>query len=262
MNFTIDARLAALLIVGIFSFILLPKARGQDSLLVIDLSESHEFEILERAGIQFQKNESGRSFHLLPQPIKIVLPAGVEIGQTIDLGSGSIDDTGNLKTLSFHGGILPTEEAFTIAEKAHLALGIETSDLEIWLEANKYAGRDAKPYINGGRQRYPSATIEVRPSFNKLYPWSISLSFGWNLLEKNQNRDELWGEIHNPKPPLEYASISLDPVNAGRYRREDAYRGFRGPFGYFNIMVTATFVALTGLWFWSRRKGSSDTRAS
>ena len=261
MNFTITARLAALWTVGILYFFL-PKACGQDSLLVIDLSESHEFEILERAGIQLQKSENGRFFNLLPQPIKIVLPAGVEIGQTVNVGSGSIDDTGNLKTFSFHGGILPTEEAFTIAEKAHLALGIETSDLKNWLEANKSAGRDAKPYINGGRQRYPSATIEVRPSFNTLYPWFISLSFGWNLLEKNQNRDESWGEIHNSKPPLEYASISLDPVKAGEYQREDAYREFRDPFGFFNIMVTATFIALTGFWFWSRRKGSSGTRVS
>jgi hypothetical protein len=203
---------------------------GAEKPILLDFSHSHNLDDVLNAGLKVTEdtwpNSKRRTFLIVNhQNVLVRLPGGLELQQRIDYGgSMNAERNGQLVTLSLEGQILPEEEAYHVALKAHLALNIPVDRLEKWRKSIQgKIGSRADSYSNGS-DYYPEYTLEVQHSMSRPYPWMVCFNMGWNVSSDAKNRDEKWGVAHNPKPPVGLEHISLDSPSGKTYDRADEFR--------------------------------------
>lgn len=221
---------AAMLAVAFFIAIV-PEVSAVNAGVFIDLSQSHDLNAVLNSGLKTKEftnqSDRDRSFSFSKgQKLIIELPGGIEVEQIIQMGSMNASRDGKIITFDFYGGVLPIEDAYTIAMSVHKAFDLSTQKLELWRRDNTGKGRGVKTYLAGTKigEIYPHVIIEIQPSNNELYPCNVSLQFGWNIGDKDKNLTEQWALEHNPRPPPGLERLSLDSPSGKSYDRKDAYR--------------------------------------
>ena len=194
-----------------------------DNPILLDFSRSHNVDDVLHSGLKLREDTwpdfEQRTFTIMDgQNVLIRLPGGLELQQRIDNGGSMISGRdGKLVILSLNGKILPANEAYQVALQAHQALNIPSEKLEEWKKGIEgKIGSQANSYLNR-TDYYPGHSIEVQHTASLLYPWKIGFELGWNVSPKEKNRDEKWGEAHNPKPPPGLEHISLDSPSGQTY---------------------------------------------
>jgi len=153
----------------------------------------------------------------------ISLPSGQKIVTKAQSLKVEAKANGTLIYVRILGPIMPLDEVHEAGKKLYNAFSIPHDRLEKWKSIVDSEGSSAKTMLGGNYDgMYPPVYINVIHSMNKLYPWAISLSFGWNQLEDDQ-RDEAWGRENNPKPPRGLEVVSLEPPSGKTYDRADAW---------------------------------------
>lgn len=195
------------------------------NVITLDFRNSHSIEAFKKSGIKINDISSStrQSFSYQNQSLIIKLPAGRVFEQKIRLGITDGND-GELLQFTTAGVVMPHDEAYQVAKKTHLNLGLPTEKLDQWYESEKNQGRNAEGYsISANTRMYPRVSMSIRSSMNKLYPWVIGLKISW-YWKKHRDWDEKRANRENPRPLPQYATVSLEPPSGNVYDRSDAYR--------------------------------------
>ena len=203
---------------------LLIGANAQANSIVLDLSRSHTVEDLNKSGLTVSEIAGGlhgQSYSFQNQNIKILLPGGRKIEQSVTLGTINTKQD-QLSQISMYGGIMPHDQTFQVAKIFHQSFGLQTSELDAWYKHNIGKVRNAEPYsVSANLKFYPRVGITIRSSMNGLYPWVIALSISWDWdKQRDWNEERVWREF----PPPAITAISLNPPSGLKYERRDAYK--------------------------------------
>lgn len=191
----------------------------------IDLQRSHHVQQVLSSGVKYQTSpgiDGRKSIFLEPANLVFILPGGQALQARAEYCALKSTADGRLRTLTFHGQILPDEEAYQIALKLHQAFSIPLDRLEQWKKDIAGKGRDAPTFSTGKKDYYPHVFIGMQSSMNTKYPWYLLIELGWNA-EDDDTRDEAWGEMNNPRPPRGLEQASLDSPSGSIYDRKEAY---------------------------------------
>lgn len=197
---------------------------GQE--IQMDFRDSHRLEDI--AGLEsmklFQNSEEGDKTYLAENvTISISFPSGQKVltkAQSLKLQA---QPDGTLRYIRMVGPIMPLDEVYEAGKKLYSAFSAPLDRIEEWKSQADLEGRSAKTLLGGNYEGiYPPVYINLIHGMNKLYPWAISLSFGWNQLENDQ-RNEAWGRENNPKPHPGLEVVSLEPPSGKTYDRADAW---------------------------------------
>ncbi len=191
--------------------------------VVLDFQKQHTLEQVKASGVKLRGFEGDPNFYTLDESDLVLrLPGGQEVHAKAKHASLTTNPSGLLQSLQIHGPILPTDEAYQVAQKVHHAFRIPTDRLEQWKTDIVGKGRDAPNFTNANNDYYPDVFFEMGFSMNPLYPWYMRIEVGWNALPDDK-RDESWGAANNPKPPPGLERVSLDSPTGKTYDRKDAY---------------------------------------
>lgn len=191
-----------------------------------DFRESHKLgEVLEnfdQLPVLEDRGERGKIFYIKDASVEVILPGGqfVRTGSQALIIDAKID--GTISNFKISGPIMPLNEAFEAGKSLYTAFSIPHDRLEKWHPKAKSAGHDAASVSNAQSTYYPHVFIEIKDSMNRMYPWSISVSFGW-IDEEPEKHSEIWGRENNPKPPTGLEVISLEAPSGKTYDRADAW---------------------------------------
>lgn len=210
-----------------FIVILLLVARSFAIDFSFNFQESHNLEeVLENSDqlpILEDRGENGKIFYTANASIQVILPGGQIIRTTSQALMVDVAPSGDIIVFKISGPIMPLDEAYEAGKKLYSAFSIPHDRIEEWKFKADLEGSSAKTVLGGNYDGiYPPVYINIMHSMNKLYPWTISLSFGWNQL-KDDERDEAWGRENNPKPPPGLEVVSLEPPSGKTYDRSDAW---------------------------------------
>lgn len=192
----------------------------------MDFRNSHTLDDI--VGLEFMKlfQESGsgdKSYYSKKSEIIISLPSGQKVATKTQSLKVQAKADGTLIYVRILGPIMPLDEVYEGVKKLYSAFSIPHDRLEKWKSIADSEGGSAKAMLGGNYDgMYPPVYINATHSMNDLYPWAISLSFGWNQLEDDQ-RDEAWGRENNPQPPPGLEVVSLEPPSGKTYDRADAW---------------------------------------
>jgi hypothetical protein len=208
-------------------FILLSVARLFAADFSFDFRESHNLdEVLENSDqlpILEDRGENGKVFYTANASIRVILPGGQIIRTTSQALMIDVTPEGNITVFKISGPIMPLDEVYETSKILYSVFGVPHDRLEKWKSIADSEGSSAQTVLGGNYDgMYPPVYINVMHSMNKLYPWTISLSFGWNQIKDDQ-RDEAWGRENNPKPPPGLEIVSLEPPSGKTYDRADAW---------------------------------------
>jgi hypothetical protein len=191
--------------------------------IVLDFQKQHTLEQVKKSGVKLRSFPGDPNFYALEESdLVLKLPGGQEVHAKAKHASLTTNSSGLLQSLQIHGPILPTDEAYLVAQKVHQAFHIPTDRLEQWRTDIIGKGRDALNFTNANNDYYPDVFFEMGFSMNTLYPWYMRIEIGWNALP-GDNRDESWGAANNPKPPTGLERLSLDSPTGKTYDRKEAY---------------------------------------
>ncbi len=196
---------------------------------LLDFRTSHTVQQAVAAGITTRDFKQGENevLHVMgPENLVIALPGGQQVHWKTSFGTFVSGADGSLRNLEVFGPVLPADEAYAVALKAHQAFGIPTDRLENWKQETASKGRFAMAFSNGQNAFYPHVFIEMQHSMNALYPWHLRVELSWNGLPQDKH-DEAWGAAHNPRPPPGFENVSFDAPSGRTYDRADAYQFFR-----------------------------------
>jgi hypothetical protein len=199
-------------------------ARGQE--VRMDFSRSHTLNDI--VGLElmrlFQTSKNGDKSYFSTNPeILISLPSGQKIVTKTQSLEVRAKADGTLIYVRILGPIMPLDEVYETSKILYSVFGVPHDRLEKWKSIADSEGSSAQTVLGGNYDgMYPPVYINVMHSMNKLYPWTISLSFGWNQIKDDQ-RDEAWGRENNPKPPPGLEIVSLEPPSGKTYDRADAW---------------------------------------
>ena len=193
---------------------------------MLDVSNSHSVETLLQSGLKYKLDTSQmgarRTFFLDGQAFVLRLPGGQEVHQRIEHGHVRLLDR-ELQSFFVAGPVLPLDEAVAVARKFHEAFHMPLDRLDEWrLQALKRP-LDGHIYTNNAPTTYyPGIGIEIRHTFNPLYPWFVSFNGGW-VAPRHKDWNEERAARENPAPPKGMESLSLDAPSGRVYKSEDAY---------------------------------------
>ena len=191
--------------------------------VVLDFQKQHTLEGVKASGVKLRSFVGDPNFYTLDESdLVLKLPGGQEVRAKAKHASLTTNPSGLLQSLQIHGPILPTDEAYQVAQKVHHAFRIPTDRLEQWKIDIAGKGRDAPNFTNANNDYYPDLFFEMGSSMNTLYPWYMRIEVGWNALSDDK-RDEAWGQANNPRPPAGLERISLDSPTGKTYDRKEAY---------------------------------------
>lgn len=208
-------------------FILLLVARLFAADFSFDFRESHNLgEVLENPHtlpLLEDRGERGKIFYIKNASIEVILPGGQTIRTTSQGLMIDVTPEGTITVFKISGPIMPLDEVYEASKILYSVFDVPHDRLEKWKSIADSEGSSAQTVLGGNYDgMYPPVYINVIHSVNKLYPWTISLSFGWNQI-KNDQRDEAWGRKNNPKPPPGLEVVSLEPPSGKSYDRSDAW---------------------------------------
>ncbi|MCF6312920.1 MAG: hypothetical protein L3J39_10765 [Verrucomicrobiales bacterium] len=195
--------------------------------ITLDFSNGHSIDAFKKSGIKLNdiSSSSRKSFSYQNQSLIIKLPGGRVFKQKVRLGIADGND-GELIKITTAGVVMPHDEAYQVAKKVHLNLGLPTDKLDQWYGSEKNQGRNANGYsISANKLMYPRVSLSIRSSMNKLYPWVLGLKISW-YWKKHRDWDEKRANRENTRPLPQYATVSLEPPSGKNYDRSDAYNSF------------------------------------
>jgi hypothetical protein len=209
-----------LILLSLFGVVVCSVTHAQ---VVLDLQNQHTLEQIKASGVKLRGFEGDPNFFIIEESNLILkLPGGQEVYTKAKHASLTANTKGVLQSLQIHGPILPTDEAYEVAQKVHQVFRIPTDRLEQWKTAIVGKGRDAPNFTNANNDYYPDVFFEMGFSMNTLYPWYMRIELGWNALPDDK-RDESWGAANNPKPPPGMEKLSLDSPTGKTFDRKEAY---------------------------------------
>jgi hypothetical protein len=192
----------------------------------MDFRDSHTLENirgLEKMKLFQTSTNVEKSYYSENFEVSILLPADQKIQTKTQSLKVQAKADGTLIYVQMLGPIMPLDEAYEAGKRLYSAFSVPHDRLEKWKSIADSEGSSAQTVLGGNYDgMYPPVYINVMHSMNKLYPWTISLSFGWNQIKDDQ-RDEAWGRENNPKPPPGLEIVSLEPPSGKTYDRADAW---------------------------------------
>ncbi len=207
------------------AFILVAKLEAVP--VVLDFSRSHSLNDVQRSGLKFNHytDYGDRSAYVFEggEDVVVLLPGGRKISQHVKVAFMKQKD-GILTNLNLHGGVMPQDQVREVASAFCDSFNLSHEKLGSWYQRNlgrQHSVEDLGLSPNLGY--YPRVTLGIGSSFNKLYPYRVTLLVTWNW-DKHRGWDEerAWREFLNPV----ISEISLNAPSGLKYDRADALKPF------------------------------------
>lgn len=195
---------------------------------VIDFSENHRIDQVKNSGAEYTTFSSRIDFvRLHTQPVLLVFPGGREISFQVRRGSFTYNpESGVISVASLYTELMPADEAAEVMRIFKRSIGQSTEDVERWL-AEVAENKHHQPLkfdqlgTSTGWVNYPALIFRTKSSMNPTYEWELALTIRWTPSRYPEGWDEAKAAEHNPRPPVGYERISLDPPSGRFYSREE-----------------------------------------